>query len=69
MLFHGQCAPTKKDSKYSLLGYYTLYGKRLSDVSEENATSILRVLYLPEPKIHPEDEDSMIPQTFEQMIQ
>jgi hypothetical protein len=42
---------------------------RLSDVSEENAASILRVKHLPEPKIHPEDEDSMIPETSEQTIQ
>ena len=39
------------------------------DVSEENAASILRVKHLPEPKFHPEDEDSMIPETSEQMIQ
>ena len=68
-LFRGQCAPTKKDSNYSPLGYYTPYGKRLSDVSEENFTSILRVKHLPEPKFHPEDEDSMIPETSEQTIQ
>jgi len=68
-LFHGQCAPTKKDSNYSPLGYYTPYGKRFSDVSEENVPSILRVKHLPEPKFHPEDEDSMIPKTSEQTIQ
>ena len=66
---HWQCAPTKIDSKYSPLGYYTPYGKRLSDFSEENATSILSEKHLPETKFRPEDEDRMIPKTSEQTIQ
>ena len=68
-LFQGQCVTTKKDPNCSPLGYYTPYGKRLSDVSQENAASFLTVKHLPEPKFHPEDEDSMIPETFEQKEQ
>jgi hypothetical protein len=67
-LFHWQCAPTETESNYSPLGYYTPYGKKLSDVSEKNATFILREKQLPEPKFHPEDEDSTIPKTYDQTI-